>query len=212
MDTDAIIARKPTVALIDELAHTNAPGSAREKRWQDVEVILDAGIEVVSTCNIQHLESVADAVATITGAPVNERMPDEVLAAADEVELVDMSPHALRQRMRHGNVYPAERARIAHGSVLHRVEPDRAARDRPALRGRPRRRPARGDRDVRPFSSVSERVLVLVDDSDAAPRALRRAAATSAVLRAPLLALVVQTPADSAARVRAESKDPGAPQ
>ena len=85
MDTDAILARNPGVALVDELAHTNAPGSAREKRWEDIEVLLDAGIEVVSTCNIQHLESVADAVATITGAPVNERMPDDVLVAADEV-------------------------------------------------------------------------------------------------------------------------------
>ena len=93
--------------------HTNAPGSERAKRWEDVDVLLDAGIDVVSTCNIQHLESVADAVATITGAPVNERIPDEVLAAADEVELVDMSPYALRQRMRHGNVYPPDRTRIA---------------------------------------------------------------------------------------------------
>ena len=94
MDTDAIIARHPTVAIVDELAHTNVPGSPREKRWEDVEAIRDAGIHVISTCNVQHLESVADAVATITGAPVNERLPDEVLAAADEVELVDMSPHA----------------------------------------------------------------------------------------------------------------------
>ena len=113
MDTDAVLARKPAVALVDELAHTNAPGSERVKRWEDVNVLLDAGIDVVSTCNIQHLDSVADAVATITGAPVNERIPDEVLAAADEVELVDMSPYALRQRMRHGNVYAEERARVA---------------------------------------------------------------------------------------------------
>ena len=120
MDTDAILARDPTVALVDELAHTNAPGSARTKRWEDVNVLLDAGIDVVSTCNIQHLDSVADAVATITGAPVNERIPDEVLAAADEVELVDMSPFALRQRMRHGNVYPEDRARDRARPVLHR--------------------------------------------------------------------------------------------
>jgi len=113
MDTDAILARRPTVALVDELAHTNVPGSVREKRWQDVEVIRDAGIHVISTMNVQHLESVADAVATITGAPVHERLPDEVLAGADEIELVDMSPHALRQRMRHGNVYPPERAGLA---------------------------------------------------------------------------------------------------
>ena len=113
MDTDAIIARNPTVALIDELAHTNAPGSQREKRWEDVEVIRDAGIHVVTTMNVQHLETVADAVATITGAPVNERLPDDVLFDADEIELVDMSPHALRQRMKHGNVYPPERTQIA---------------------------------------------------------------------------------------------------
>ena len=150
MDTDAILARHPTVALVDELAHTNAPGSARAKRWEDVDVLLDAGIDVVSTCNIQHLDSVADAVATITGAPVNERIPDEVLAAADEVELVDMSPYALRQRMRHGNVYPPERDRDRARPVLHRVEPDGAARAGAALRRRPGRRPARGHRHARP--------------------------------------------------------------
>jgi two-component system, OmpR family, sensor histidine kinase KdpD len=113
MDTDAVLARRPTVALIDELAHTNVPGSARAKRWEDVELIRDAGTHVVTTMNVQHLESVADAVATITGAPVNERLPDDVLLGADEIELVDMAPHALRQRMKHGNVYPPERTQIA---------------------------------------------------------------------------------------------------
>jgi two-component system sensor histidine kinase KdpD len=113
MDPAAILARKPTVALVDEIAHTNAPGSERAKRWEDVEAIRDAGIHVVSTLNVQHLDSVADAVATITGAPVHERVPDEVLLQADEIELVDMSPHALRQRMKHGNVYPPERAQVA---------------------------------------------------------------------------------------------------
>jgi two-component system, OmpR family, sensor histidine kinase KdpD len=102
MATDAVIRRHPTVALIDELAHSNAPGSEREKRWEDVERIRDAGIHVVTTLNVQHLDSVADAVETITGAPVRERLPDEILEQADEIELVDMSPHALRQRMRHG--------------------------------------------------------------------------------------------------------------
>ncbi len=199
MDTDAVIARKPAVALIDELAHTNAPGSAREKRWQDLEVILDAGIEVVSTCNIQHLESVADAVATITGAPVNERMPDEILAGADEVELVDMSPHALRQRMRHGNVYPEERARLAMDRFF--TESNLTALREIALRFVAGRVDAQleGIEASRRLSSVSERVLVLIDDSEATSRALRRAAATAAVLRAPLLALVVETPADAAA-------------
>jgi two-component system sensor histidine kinase KdpD len=113
LDTDAVIRRRPTVALIDELAHTNVPGAPRDKRWEDVEAIRDAGIHVITTLNVQHLESQAAAVETITGAPVHERLPERFLAEADEVELVDMSPHALRQRMRHGNVYPPERTAIA---------------------------------------------------------------------------------------------------
>jgi two-component system sensor histidine kinase KdpD len=197
MDTDAVLARHPAVALVDELAHTNAPGSARQKRWEDVDALLDAGIDVVSTCNIQHLDSVADAVATITGAPVNERIPDEVLAAADEVELVDMSPYALRQRMRHGNVYAEDRARIALDRFF--TETNLTALRELALRFVAGRVDAQleGIGTARPVQSVSERVMVLVDASPATPRALRRAAATAAVLRAPLLALVVETPADS---------------
>jgi two-component system, OmpR family, sensor histidine kinase KdpD len=199
MDTDAILARLPAVALVDELAHTNAPGSAWTKRWEDIEILLDAGTDVVSTCNIQHLESVADAVATITGAPVHERIPDEVLAAADEVELVDMSPFALRQRMRHGNVYGEERARIALDRFF--TESNLTALRELALRFVAGRVDAQleGIGAPRPIQSVSERVMVLVDGSEATPRALRRAAATAAVLRAPLLALVVDTPADAGA-------------
>jgi two-component system, OmpR family, sensor histidine kinase KdpD len=109
MDTDAIIARHPKVALIDELAHTNVPGSKHAKRYQDVLEILDAGIDVVTTLNIQHLESLNDLVASITGVRVRETLPDWILDQADEVELVDISPHALRQRMRHGNIYPHDR-------------------------------------------------------------------------------------------------------
>jgi two-component system sensor histidine kinase KdpD len=197
MDTDAVLARHPAVALVDELAHTNAPGSERPKRWQDVNVLLDAGIDVVSTCNIQHLESVADAVATITGAPVNERIPDEVLAAADEVELVDMSPFALRQRMRHGNVYSEDRTRIALDRFF--TESNLTALRELALRFVAGRVDAQLEdiAALRPLQNVSERVLVLIDDSPAAPRALRRAAASAAVLRAPLLALVVETPPSS---------------
>jgi two-component system sensor histidine kinase KdpD len=199
MDTDAILARAPAVALVDELAHTNAPGSDRTKRWEDVNVLLDAGIDVVSTCNIQHLDSVADAVATITGAPVNERIPDEVLAAADEVELVDMSPYALRQRMRHGNVYSEARARVALDRFF--TESNLTALRELSLRFVAGRVDAQleGAGPARSTQSVSERVLVLLDDAPATPRALRRAAATAAVLRAPLLAVVVKTPADASA-------------
>ena len=113
MDTEAVIARHPKVALIDELAHTNVPGSKHAKRYQDVEEILDAGIDVVTTLNIQHLESLNDLVAGITGVRVRETLPDWILDQADEVELIDISPYALRQRMKHGNIYPPERVETA---------------------------------------------------------------------------------------------------
>jgi two-component system sensor histidine kinase KdpD len=109
MDVDAILARKPERALIDELAHTNVPGARNEKRWQDVMELLDAGIDVISTLNIQHLESVNDVVERITGVKQQETIPDEIVRQADQVELVDMTPEALRRRMAHGNIYPAER-------------------------------------------------------------------------------------------------------
>jgi two-component system sensor histidine kinase KdpD len=110
MDLDAVLARHPKVALVDELAHTNVPGSGpHEKRWQDVISLLEAGIDVVSTVNIQHLESIADAVEAMTNTPVRERVPDWVVRKADQVELVDSSPEQLRRRMLHGNVYPASK-------------------------------------------------------------------------------------------------------
>ncbi|MET7637186.1 sensor histidine kinase KdpD [Streptomyces sp. NPDC005438] len=113
MDVDAVLARRPTVALVDELAHTNAPGSRNAKRWQDVEELLHAGVHVVSTVNIQHLESLGDLVESITGVRQRETVPDEVVRRADQVELVDMSPQALRRRMAHGNVYPPEKVDAA---------------------------------------------------------------------------------------------------
>ncbi|PZG18506.1 histidine kinase [Nonomuraea aridisoli] len=113
LDVEAVIARRPGVALIDELAHTNVPGSKNAKRWQDIDEILDAGIDVVSTVNIQHLESLNDVVRQITGVPQRETVPDEVVRRADQIELVDMSPEALRRRMAHGNVYPAEKVDTA---------------------------------------------------------------------------------------------------
>jgi two-component system sensor histidine kinase KdpD len=109
MDVDAVLARKPQVALVDELAHTNVPGSRNEKRWQDVTELLDAGIDVVSTVNIQHLESVNDVVERITGVKQRETIPDEVVRQAEQIELVDMTPEALRRRMAHGNIYPPGR-------------------------------------------------------------------------------------------------------
>src|ERR1700733_10833449 len=118
MDVDAILARHPQVALIDELAHTNVPGSRNSKRWQDIEELLDAGINVISTVNIQHLESLNDVVERITGVVQRETVPDGVVRAADQLELVDMSPEALRRRLAHGNVYPAERIDAALGNYF----------------------------------------------------------------------------------------------
>src|SRR5271166_4149505 len=110
MDLDAVLSRGPELALIDELAHTNVPGSGRNaKRWQDVMEILAAGIDVITTVNIQHLESIADEVEHMTGAPVRERVPDWVVRKADQIELVDSSPEQLRRRMLHGNIYPKEK-------------------------------------------------------------------------------------------------------
>ena len=109
MDLDAVLARHPDVALVDEFAHTNVPGSRNAKRWQDVQELLDAGIDVISNVNIQHLESLNDVVEKITGVPQRETVPDAIVRAADQVELVDMTPEALRRRMAHGNIYKAEK-------------------------------------------------------------------------------------------------------
>lgn len=109
MDLDAVLARRPQIALVDELAHTNAPGSRNEKRWQDVEELLAAGIDVLSTLNIQHIASLNDVVEQITGVPQRETVPDRFLRAADQIEVIDLAPQALRDRLAGGVVYPAER-------------------------------------------------------------------------------------------------------
>src|SRR3954468_12710784 len=113
MDVDAVLRRAPAVALVDELAHTNIPGSRNAKRWQDVEELLAAGIDVVSTVNIQHLESLGDVVESITGVRQQETVPDEFVRRADQIELVDMSPQALRRRMAHGNIYQPDKVDAA---------------------------------------------------------------------------------------------------
>jgi two-component system sensor histidine kinase KdpD len=113
MDLDAVLARKPEIALVDELAHTNAPGLRHHKRWQDVEMLRDAGIHVISTVNVQHVESVKDLVEKVTGIVVRETVPDSQLDRADVVQFIDISPEALRKRMRHGNVYAREKVETA---------------------------------------------------------------------------------------------------
>ncbi|QCB49717.1 sensor histidine kinase KdpD [Rhodococcus sp. PAMC28707] len=113
LDVAAIIERNPSLVLVDELAHTNTPGSTHEKRWQDVEELLDAGIDVVSTLNVQHLESLNDVVEQITGVPQRETVPDSVVRGAEQIELVDVAPEALRRRLSHGNIYAAEKVDAA---------------------------------------------------------------------------------------------------
>jgi two-component system sensor histidine kinase KdpD len=113
MDLPAILRRKPELVLVDELAHTNAPGLEHEKRYQDIEDLLDAGIDVLSTLNVQHLESLNDQVAELSGARVRETVPDSVLGRADEVVLIDLSPEALLTRLRAGKVYKPERVEAA---------------------------------------------------------------------------------------------------
>ena len=195
MDAQAVIARRPALALVDELAHTNVPGSEREKRWQDVEAIRDASIDVISTCNVQHIESVAAAVQTILGVPVHERVPDNVVRSADEIEIVDMSPHALRQRMRHGNVYPPDRAAIALERFF--TEPNLTALRDLSLRfvaGQVDREleDAVAERGLG-VPPVTERVMALVDDSLACRRAVRRAASLASALHATLLAIAIES-------------------
>ncbi|GAA1567124.1 sensor histidine kinase KdpD [Kribbella sancticallisti] len=118
MNVDAVLARRPEVALVDELAHSNVPGSRNAKRWEDIDALLSAGIDVISAVNIQHLESINDVVEKITGVPQQETVPDRVVRAADQIELVDMTPEALRRRMAHGNVYAADKIDAALGNYF----------------------------------------------------------------------------------------------
>jgi two-component system sensor histidine kinase KdpD len=115
MDVDAVLHRRPAVVLVDELAHTNIPGSRNAKRWQDIQELLDAGMTVITNLNIQHLESINDVVRQITGVPQRETVPDEMVRSAEQIELVDMAPEALRRRMAHGNIYQPEKIDAALG-------------------------------------------------------------------------------------------------
>jgi two-component system sensor histidine kinase KdpD len=194
MDTNAIVARHPAVALVDELAHTNATGSKHDKRWQDVEELLDAGISVITTVNVQHLESLRDRVEQITGIKVRETVPDWVIDKADDVELIDMAPEALRSRMRHGNIYPAERAQRALENFFR---PGNLA----ALRELALRRTAEEvDEQLASYMrehdlsgwQVDEHVLVCIDHRPLSATLLRRGWLMAHRLKCPLSAVHVQ--------------------
>jgi two-component system, OmpR family, sensor histidine kinase KdpD len=206
MDPEILLKRHPTVALVDELAHTNAPGSKHPKRYQDVEDLLKAGISVITTLNIQHLESLYDTVERFTGVKVKERVPDYVLAEAHQVVNVDLPSEDLQERMRAGKVYPPDRAEralahfftdanlsqlreIALEQVAHVLDKRRHEKDRAAQ------------------ANTSERVMVCLSlRSPNAPRLLRKGARLADRLGAPWFAVYVQTPAERTEKVDAASQ------
>ena len=196
MDTDAILARKPEIVLVDELAHTNPPGSIRTKRYEDVQILRDAGIDVISTLNVQHLDSLQDVIAGITGIEVRETLPDRVLDDAD-VQLVDLPSDALIERLRQGKVYPPQRAQQA---LQHYFRPGNLT----ALREMALRHTAAGVEDaltgymhehrIEEIWPAAERVLVLVDGDAAAGAVLRSAWRLASALRGELVAGVLTPP------------------
>jgi two-component system sensor histidine kinase KdpD len=196
MDTEAVIARQPQLALVDELAHTNVPGSEREKRYQDVEQILAAGIDVFSTVNIQHLESLNDLVARITGVVVRERIPDRLLEQADEVVVVDVTPETLEERLRDGKIYAPEKIDQSLQNFFQR-------RNLIALRELALREIADNvEEDAlennvstsAPFCNIHERVLVCVSTYPNSMQLLRRGARLASYMRAPLYCVFVNDP------------------
>ncbi|MFN6469139.1 MAG: universal stress protein [Nostoc sp. SerVER01] len=194
MDTDAIIKRSPQLVLIDELAHTNVPGCPREKRYEDVEVVLTAGIDVYSTMNVQHLESLNDLVARITGVVVRERVPDRILDEADEVVLVDVTPETLQERLLEGKIYAPQKIQQSLDNFFQR-------RNLIALRELALREVADNVEEnaiaTTPngqFCNIHERVLVCVSTYPNSVQLLRRGARIANYMNAPLYTLFVADP------------------
>src|SRR5919109_937242 len=178
-DLDAALARHPTLILVDELAHTNAPGARHPKRWQDVEELLDAGINVYTTMNVQHLESLNDVVAQITGVVVRETIPDAILEQADEVELIDLPPDDLLQRLREGKVIALRE--LALRRTAERVDAQMQV--------------YRRDHAIAETWPTTERILVCVSPSPLAARLVRATRRMATRLRAEWLVVYVETPA-----------------
>jgi two-component system sensor histidine kinase KdpD len=197
MDTEQVIARRPQVALVDELAHTNVRGSRREKRYEDVQDLLAAGISVVSTLNVQHIESLHDTVKQITGVTVRETVPDWVVDEADQIELIDTTPEALIQRLKHGSIYPPEQARQALSNFF-------TPGNLTALRALALRTLARGvegqlTRLMRDQASQAaapvvktDRIVVAVDHRPIGKALIRRGWGLAAALKADLLVVYVE--------------------
>ena len=203
MDTDAILKRRPTWVVVDELAHTNVPGSEREKRWQDVEVLLDAGINVLSAMNVQHLESLNDVVFDITGVRVRETIPDSILRDAEEV-MVDITPRALIHRLERGDIYKPDKVQQAKGNwfreqnlnalreialreIAHEVDQDIAEH--------------RQDKQIKETWATHERIMVCITPTKSSLRLLRRGWRVAQRLRADIVAVYVETQVGDAEKV-----------
>src|SRR5579862_224045 len=201
MDTDAILRRHPQVAVVDEFPHTNVPGLPRQKRWEDVQVLLDAGIDVVTTMNVQHVESLNDQIWRSTGVRVRETIPDWVLKQADEVVMVDLTPRALLNRLARGVIYAPERARAALQNFFKEST-------LVALRELAMRQAAYGiesrlsdeERDAGSEAAVSagsrERLLVLVGPDPATAALIRRGRRVADYIQADCFAVFVGKTAD----------------
>jgi two-component system sensor histidine kinase KdpD len=218
MDTDAISKRKPEVCLVDELAHTNVPGSERNKRWQDVQVLLDAGITVLTSLNIQHLESLNDQVWQMTGVRVRETLPDWVVDQADEIVVVDVTPRALRHRLERGVIYSREKAEkalenffaehnlsalreIAMRHAAHEIEEKLSVGDGST--------PAAGLHDSSPSAEASGRkecILICIDERPSAAVLIRRGRRVADYLRAECLAIYV-SPDPTLSRLSQEQRE-----
>jgi two-component system, OmpR family, sensor histidine kinase KdpD len=197
LDLEAVLARRPRLAVLDELAHTNAPGSRHTKRWQDAEELLSAGVDLYTTLNVQHLQSRADTVRQITGVAVRETVPDTFLEAADEIQLVDLTPAQLRERLAEGKVYLGDRAAAAADHFFQ--ESNLTALRELALRLTAERvdkrlRELRSDRQVTAIWRSGERLLVAVGSSPFSTRLIRWTRRMAYALDAPWIAVHVQTP------------------
>lgn len=212
LDLDAVLARRPGLALVDELAHTNAEGLRHAKRYQDVLELLDAGIDVYTTVNVQHIESLNDVVAQITGVPVRETIPDSIIERADEIELVDIPPDDLLQRLREGKVYVADQVQRAAEKFFRRENlvalRELALRETAARVGKQVRVERAGRGETRPWATA-ERILVCVGPSPLSARVIRIARRMAAAVHAEWLAVSVEPPGQSelaAAQVRRNLK------
>lgn len=201
MDADAILARRPEICVVDELPHTNVPGSRRAKRWEDVIALLDAGIDVLTTMNIQHLESLNDDVREISGIQVREMVPDWIVEEASEIVAVDLTPRALLNRLARGVVYPVDKA--AHAMENFFREPTLAALREMALRQAAHALDTRQSRlavpsgtGERESNEPPERILIHMSDSPATSALIRRGRRVADYLKADCFAVAVVPPAD----------------